>query len=130
MGRVHARNLARNIPSCELKIICDISSTRAKSASRELQTEYCTHHRDIARRDDVDAVVIATPSESHSALIRSFTKAGKHVFCEKPMCLTMEEAKICVKAETRSEVKVQIGFMRRFDNSYVAMKRAITSKEV
>jgi scyllo-inositol 2-dehydrogenase (NAD+) len=70
-------------------------------------------------------VIVATPTSTHSEVVIAAVNAGKHVFCEKPMALTLREVDAMTAAIARAGIIFQIGFMRRFDESYVAAKKQI-----
>ena len=77
------------------------------------------------KQEDVDAVVITTPVQSHFELVSSSLEAGKHVFVEKPMALSVNECKQIVETCRTSSLRLSVGFMRRFDNGISWSKRVI-----
>jgi myo-inositol 2-dehydrogenase/D-chiro-inositol 1-dehydrogenase len=79
----------------------------------------------IAASDDIDAVAICTPTNTHADLIEQFVKAGKAVFCEKPIDLNLERVKTCLKTVEAENGTLMVGFQRRFDPDFMALKRAI-----
>lgn len=81
-------------------------------------------------RDDVDAVVIATPTSTHSDLVVAAAAAGKHIFCEKPLALTLEDTHRIIDAVEKAGVSMQVGFMRRFDPPYLEAKAAIDAGKI
>jgi scyllo-inositol 2-dehydrogenase (NAD+) len=85
---------------------------------------------ELMARKDVEAVVVASPSKFHAELIRAAARAGKHVFCEKPIALTMEDAEPALAEVSRAGVQLQIGFMRRYDPAYVDARRRIEGGEI
>jgi myo-inositol 2-dehydrogenase/D-chiro-inositol 1-dehydrogenase len=79
----------------------------------------------------VDAVIIASPDRTHADLVRACLAAGKHVLCEKPLAVTADEAYGVVEAEVVTGRRLlQVGFMRRYDPGFVALKRTITDGTV
>ena len=80
---------------------------------------------DAIRKEDFDAVFITTPTFTHHSLTVEAAEAGKHVFCEKPMALTLKEADEMISVTKRNNVKLQIGFMRRFDPEFRRAKSLI-----
>lgn len=79
---------------------------------------------------DIDAVLIATSTDTHSELIEAATSAGKAVLCEKPVDLSLERARACLKATSGNGKPVMIGFNRRFDPSFAALKAAADAGEI
>lgn len=80
---------------------------------------------DAIKREDFDAIFITTPTFTHHSLTVEAAEAGKHVFCEKPMALTLKEADEMISITRRNNVKLQIGFMRRFDPEFRRAKSLI-----
>lgn len=79
---------------------------------------------------EFDAVIITTPTFTHAVLTQQASEAGKHVFCEKPMALNLDEADRMIEACRKAGVKLQIGFMRRFDPEFVSAKQHIVNGEI
>jgi inositol 2-dehydrogenase len=78
----------------------------------------------------VDAVVIATPTSTHHDLVVAAAKAGKAIFCEKPLALTLEETRSMLEVVARAQVPLQVGFMRRFDAAYQRAKTLIADGQI
>ena len=85
---------------------------------------------DALARSDVDAVIIATPTSSHRALVIAAAEAGKAVFCEKPLALTLDGTREAIDAVDRAGVALQVGFMRRFDTAYRKAKAMIEAGSI
>ena len=96
-----------------------------KTAKAYGADNWYTNHKEALKQKDVDAVVITTPTFTHAEIAIDAAEAGKHIFCEKPMALTLEEAEEMIAAARRAGVKLQIGFMRRFDAEFQTAKRMI-----
>ncbi len=123
IGQVHARAVA-GTPGARLVAIADPIAEAAES----VQAAYGCDIRSIDAIEtsaDVDAVVICTPTDTHADLIERFTKAGKAVFCEKPVDLSLARVKACLKAVAANKGTVMIGFNRRFDPDFMGVKAAI-----
>lgn len=127
MGADHASILARDVPTAELQVICDANETRARDLGETLGAKHVlTDPMAALSRDDVDAVLIASPDDTHAALSIAALEAGKHVLCEKPLAPTSVDCLRVIEAEIRlGERRVHVGFMRRFDPAYTAMKTAL-----
>ena len=127
MGRRHAENLARRVPGATLVAACSPIGEELDWARDTLGVE--SLHKDydaLLRAPGVDAVFLVTPNTLHPAQIIAALKAGKHVFCEKPLSLVLDEC-LAVEAEAarHPHLKVMIGFVRRFDASYQDAHRQI-----
>lgn len=124
LGRRHAENLRRGIPTVQLMAVADADGTRAKQVASELEVQqHFANVEDLLDRKDIQAV--AVPSRFHASITRAAAAAGKHVFCEKPPALLMEEAESAMDAVAKAGVQFQIGFMRRYDAPYARAKKLI-----
>lgn len=131
VGTLHARNIRTRIKNAELVAIVDTDLSSAKKLSDELGgTPVYKDLSTALKNSQFDAVVITTPTFTHAPLTIEAAEAGKHVFCEKPMALTLEEADKMISVTRRQSVKLQIGFMRRFDPEFISAKRLVESGEV
>lgn len=125
-GMVHAANYRRHLVGAELVAIVEADPVRAEKAARDL--EITASFRDIQTALDeaeFDAVVITTPTFTHTEIAVDAAQAGKHVFCEKPMALTLAECDRMIQAAAMAKVVLQIGFMRRFDPPFMDAFRKI-----
>ena len=130
-GLVHAQNLTEHIPDALVVAVVDDEPDRAKSLARRVgATSYHTTLDEALEQTRFDAVVISTPTFSHRNFAMLAAGAGKHVFCEKPMALTVDECDDMIHAARRSEVALQIGFMRRFQDEFVEARRRIAAGDV
>ena len=124
MGSDHARILATQVPGAKLHFICDADAARCASIATETGAPHTsTDPLAVINSAEVDAIVIASPDDTHGTLTKAAIAARKHVLCEKPLAATAVECRGVVDAEVRGGKRlVQVGFMRRFDPSYVDMK--------
>ena len=129
MGRRHAENLATRVPGAELVAACSPIGEELEWARDALRVPnvYRDYH-ELLRQPNIDAVFLVTPNTLHPQQIIDALRAGKHVFCEKPLSLVLEEC-LAVEAEAAKhpELKVMIGFVRRFDPSYQDAHRHIAA---
>jgi inositol 2-dehydrogenase len=131
MGKRHAENLARLVPQARLVAVADTDFERARSVARELEVEHAYNSSEaLVARHDVQAVVIASPAKFHTPAIQVAAAAGKHILCEKPLALTLEDADAALEAVSAAGVRLQVGFMRRYDAAYAQAKRAIEAGEI
>jgi myo-inositol 2-dehydrogenase/D-chiro-inositol 1-dehydrogenase/scyllo-inositol 2-dehydrogenase (NAD+) len=125
-GMVHARNLVHHIKGARLTAIVDSDEKVLAERGEELGVEGLYAGLDDALGADLfDAAVIVTPTFSHRDMVAACARAGKHVFCEKPMSITVDQARDMNRAVREAGVKLQIGFMRRFDPPFVRARELI-----
>jgi myo-inositol 2-dehydrogenase/D-chiro-inositol 1-dehydrogenase len=127
LGKIHARNLAFKIPGAELTAACSLLESELAYAKNELNVQDCyTNYDEMLAKADIQAVAIVTSSGEHCKQLAAALDAGKHVFCEKPLGITVDECFAAEKAVEKHPEKVfLLGFMRRFDPSYVYAKAKI-----
>lgn len=131
LGKRHAENLRCRISDAELVAVVDSDPARATQVTEELEIERGYGGlAPVLDRKDVHAVVIAAPSKFHAEDIEAAARAGKHVFCEKPVALTLDDADRALAAVAQAKVQLQLGFMRRYDPGYAAAKRRIDAGEI
>jgi myo-inositol 2-dehydrogenase/D-chiro-inositol 1-dehydrogenase len=131
MGSVHARNLARSLPEANLAAVCDIRLEVALAVAAELgiQRAVKDYHELLADRE-IEAVLIATSTDTHAFILKDAAAAGKQIFCEKPLALDLASIDDALAAIQKSGVKLQIGFNRRFDKSFLRVHEIVTSGEI
>jgi len=131
-GMIHARNfVAGRTPCASLVALAEPVADARQKACQELQldTAYADYEQALAD-PRVDAVVVATPTRFHRAIVGAAAQAGKHVLCEKPMATSVQECDEMIAAAVVARVKLQIGFMRRFDAAFVAAKQRVDAGEI
>ncbi|TPI54185.1 myo-inositol 2-dehydrogenase [Mesorhizobium sp. B3-1-7] len=127
MGADHARIVAEELPGASLQLVCDMDEQRARSVADACgANDIATDPKGAIARQDVDAVIIASPDFTHAPLSMACIGAGKRVLCEKPLSQAPADCIAVMAAEQKAGAKfVQLGFMRRYDRSYQEMKRAL-----
>jgi inositol 2-dehydrogenase len=131
LGRRHAENLRRGIPEARLLAVADTDRAQALRVAQELEvSDSYSSPAEVLERQDVRAVVIAAPSKFHAEYIEVAAKAGMHVFCEKPLALTLQDADRALAAVKKAGVQLQIGFMRRYDAGYADARKRIEGGEI
>ncbi|WP_086351083.1 Gfo/Idh/MocA family oxidoreductase [Candidatus Enterococcus clewellii] len=127
-GMIHGRNLASKIKGGKLIALCDPSEEALAAAKNELDIVYgYTDYRQALENPEIDAVVVVTPTVYHKEIVIAAAKAGKHILCEKPLAMDENECLEMIAAAEENHVKLQVGFMRRFDESFQEAKRIIDS---
>ena len=123
IGRVHAKAVSGN-PDAKLIAVADAFPAAAQSIAAQYGAEVRTIDEIEAARD-IHAVIICTPTDTHADLIERFAKAGKAIFCEKPVDLDLARVKACIDVVKKTNAKLMVGFNRRFDPHFMAVKQAI-----
>jgi myo-inositol 2-dehydrogenase/D-chiro-inositol 1-dehydrogenase len=128
IGQVHARAIA-SVAGARLVAVADPVDQAAESVRDDYGCDVRTIDQ-IAGSDDVDAVVICTPTDTHADLIEQFVRAGKAVFCEKPIDLNLARVRDCLKTVDTENGTLMVGFQRRFDPDFRALKAAIDDGQI
>ncbi|MGC4411071.1 inositol 2-dehydrogenase (plasmid) [Rhizobium rosettiformans] len=123
IGRVHAKAVSSN-PDAKLVAVADAFPAAAQSIAAQYGAEVRTIDEIEAARD-IHAVIICTPTDTHADLIEKFAMAGKAIFCEKPVDLDIARVKACIDVVKETDAKLMVGFNRRFDPHFMAVKQAI-----
>jgi predicted dehydrogenase len=131
MGKRHAENLRRLVPEARLIAIADVSEERARQVAAEYEIERSYGSLDaMLENKEIEAVVIATPDKFHADAVISAARAGKDVLCEKPLALTLADARKAIDAVAKAGRRLQVGFMRRYDPAYAAAMARIEAGEI
>jgi predicted dehydrogenase len=131
MGKRHAENLRRLVPEAQLVAVADAVAPRAKQVAEELEIEHSFGSlEEMVERKDIDAVVIATPDKFHAQGIRIAAAARKDILCEKPIATDLGDAHAAVQEVVQRGVRLQIGFMRRYDPAYAAAMSRVDAGEI
>jgi myo-inositol 2-dehydrogenase/D-chiro-inositol 1-dehydrogenase/scyllo-inositol 2-dehydrogenase (NAD+) len=130
-GQVHAQSLAQHVPQGELVALVDPNPAALEKTAAHFGVEATFSSLEEAiDRAAFDAVIITTPTFTHKELATIAAARGKHIFCEKPMALTIEECDEMIAASERNSVLLQLGFMRRFDPDFQAAAARIEAGEI
>src|SRR6476661_3580095 len=131
MGTIHAHLIARSVPEARLAGIADVNIHAARHLADELgQPPTFSSLEDMLVAADVDAVLIAVSSNRHAEAIRLAASAAKDILCEKPIALTMADTAAAIAAADAAHIRLQVGFMRRWDADYARAKARLTSGEL
>ncbi|UXT61212.1 Gfo/Idh/MocA family oxidoreductase (plasmid) [Agrobacterium fabrum] len=131
IGREHARRINQVLGGARIVALSDVNRASAEAVKKDIAPDaaiYDTGEALIAA-SDVDAVLVTSWGATHEQYVLAAIAAGKPCFCEKPLATTAEGAKRIVDAEVKHGKRlVQVGFMRRYDSGYVALKKAVDTK--
>jgi predicted dehydrogenase len=131
MGKRHAENVRHLVPEARLVAVADVAAGRASQVAAELEIDRSFGSLDaMLECKDVDAVLIATPDKFHAQAIRETAAAGKNILCEKPLATNLADAHEALNAVAKAGVRLQIGFMRRYDPAYEAAMQRVEAGEI
>ena len=128
IGRIHASNLAA-LSGVQLKYVCDAVPAAAADLAQQLGAQVSDIDAVFADAS-IDAVAICSPTSTHSDLIARAAQAGKHVFCEKPVDLSVPRAEAVARTVAEAGVACMIGFQRRFDPTFNDARRRLDAGEI
>lgn len=119
IGKVHIATLVQSVPEAEVVAVADVNLASANQLAATFGIEFVSNnHADVINHPDVEAVVICSPTDTHATYIVEAAQAGKHIFCEKPVDLSLEVIKNAVAEVEKAGVKLMVGFNRRFDPNF------------
>ena len=131
MGKRHADHIRRLTPEARLIAVADADPERARLVAGELEIDhYYSSVEAMVERSDIQAVAIVTPAKLHGTAIKICARAGKDIFCEKPLTLTVEEADEVLEVTAKAGVRLQVGHVRRYDPAHVRAKKRIEAGEI
>lgn len=130
-GMIHAANFRSRVPRARLVAVADPFETAAANACRELEVDkYYLDYRKALEDEEIDAVVVVTPTVYHREIAVAAAGAGKHILCEKPMAMDEDECEDMIRHAEKNGIKFQMAFMRRFDESFKQAREIIDSGEI
>jgi myo-inositol 2-dehydrogenase / D-chiro-inositol 1-dehydrogenase len=131
IGRLHGAHLAHQAPGARLAVIADVNLERAAECAEDFGVGAAGGDwRAVVEHPEVDAVVICSPTDTHPEMITAAAKAGKHIFCEKPIGSNLEEIDAALAAVKQARVQLMMGFNRRFDANFARIRQAVVQGEV
>jgi myo-inositol 2-dehydrogenase / D-chiro-inositol 1-dehydrogenase len=131
IGRVHAETLAFRLPEAEIAAVTDVNREAAQALASHCGIARVADSAEAIFTDpDIEAVLICTSTDTHAALIAQAAAAGKHIFCEKPVALTLDKIDGALAAVEKAGVKLQVGFNRRFDSNFARVREAVAGGEI
>jgi myo-inositol 2-dehydrogenase / D-chiro-inositol 1-dehydrogenase len=131
IGRLHAQHLARRLSRARLAAIADVVEEAARQCAAEYDvgTVVSDYHL-LLQSAEIDAIVVCSATDTHAQIIQEAAAARKHVFCEKPIDVTLPRIDAAIGAATRANIKLQLGFNRRFDANYRRVRTAVECGEI
>ncbi len=126
MGRVYAANLAHSVPNARIVAVADRQAPLAESIAAEYGIpKWYPGHQELLADKEIDAVAVITSTSTHTDVVIDAVSAGKAVFCEKPIAISLAEAQRMLQVVKAKGGFLQMGFQRRFDAGYVAAKQKV-----
>jgi predicted dehydrogenase len=130
-GMVHATNFKNKVPGASLAAVVDADLELAEERAKDLGVGlFFSDLSQAFDRAEIDAICITTPTFTHAEIAIAAAGAGVHILCEKPLALTLEEANDMIQAANEARVKLQVGFMRRFDPVFIAAKERLDRGDI
>jgi myo-inositol 2-dehydrogenase/D-chiro-inositol 1-dehydrogenase len=131
IGKVHAETAAFRIPEVDVAAITDLNREAAAQLAARCGIPKVADSTDAILADPaIEAVFICSPTDTHAELIVQAARAGKQIFCEKPVALDLAKIDAALEAVEHAGVKLQIGFNRRFDANFARVRKAVESGEI
>ena len=129
IGRIHGSNIATH-PRAELQYVYDINTAAAEQLASRLGAKVASSPEEIWEADDVDAVLIASSTNTHADLLSRAIQAHKPAYCEKPIDLNIDRVKAVVQEAYQANLPILIGFSRRFDPNHLGVREAIEEGKI
>lgn len=130
MARMHMK-AARDNAHTQLAMVCDVEQEKLVEAAAEFKVpKTCTDYREMLADPEIDLVVVCTPDQTHKEITLAALEAKKHVLCEKPMALTMDECHEMIAASRKAETKMMVGQICRYQKSFAEAKKLIEKGEI
>jgi myo-inositol 2-dehydrogenase/D-chiro-inositol 1-dehydrogenase len=130
IGRMHAQLLARQVPGASLAMVQDINGDAAAAVGAEFDVVHTTDIDEVLASPDIDGVAICSSTDTHVPFMIAAAKAGKAIFCEKPISLDLGKVDEALSVIEASGVPFQVGFNRRFDAAHASVRDAVIDGSV
>jgi myo-inositol 2-dehydrogenase/D-chiro-inositol 1-dehydrogenase len=128
IGKIHGANIAKH-PKSELKYVYDVNTAAAEDLATKLGAQVASSPEEIWE-SDVDAVLIASSTNTHAELLSCAIQAEKPTYCEKPIDLDIERVKTVVQQAQKTSLPILVGFSRRFDANHLGVRQAFQNGEI
>ena len=131
IGKLHIEHLIQNIPEVELTTICSLNRPNLEAIAAQFNVpKVTTDYNALLADPQIDAVLITASTDTHVDMSQAAAKAGKHIFCEKPIAFDLEQIDETLAIVEKAGVKFQVGFNRRFDASFKRVRDAVATGEI
>lgn len=131
IGKVHGESIIYHIKGAQVKAMADPYWTPdSRKWAEQMGIPAYDDYHEILNDKSIDAVLICSSTQTHAPISIEAIRAGKHVFCEKPISRELSEIKAVMKELEHSKVKYQVGFNRRFDHNFLAVRNAVKNGQI
>jgi len=131
IGKLHGELLTYHVPEAAIKTVAEIDIDNIKQWAQQLNIlNLTTDAAEVLNDPEIEAVLICSSTDTHAQLIIEAAKAGKHIFCEKPIDFNIERIQQALDSVQDAGVKLQIGFNRRFDHNFKKVREFVESGKV
>ncbi len=131
IGSIHAANLATRVPGATLVAIADVNLPAAKALADRLRTgSIDADYHELLADPHIDAVVICSSTDTHARIVGEAARAGKHIFCEKPIDHDLARIDAALEAVQAAGVRLQVGFNRRFDPNFLRIRQMVAEGKI
>ncbi|MFA6401346.1 MAG: inositol 2-dehydrogenase [Salinivirgaceae bacterium] len=131
IGKVHVAALAQGVPAAEVLVIADTDIKSAQQLAEKYGiAEWTTDYKKVIHNPKVEAIIICSPTDTHAKYIIEAAQAGKHIFCEKPIDLSIPVIQSALEAVKKAGVKFMVGFNRRFDPNFQKVKQMVVEGKI
>ncbi len=132
IGRVHSESISKYVKGAEIKAISDVKITEELTAWAKSMgiPEVYDDYKKILQDPEIDAVLVCSSTNTHAPISIEAAQAGKHVFCEKPVNADPAKIREVLSAVEKAGVKFQVGFNRRFDHNFKAIKDRVAAGDI
>ncbi len=131
IGRAHIEAMHLGVPGVRVGAVCGRSGDKAKALADEYGIAcYTNDYRDVVHDPAIQAVAVCSHTESHVAIVTEAARAGKHIFCEKPLALTLDEVDRALAAVDEAGVMFMLGFNHRYDAGNMRIRQAVAGGEI
>jgi len=119
IGRIHAENIAHHVPRVQISRIADVAADKVRDWAKGIGvSQVSADAKDVLADPEIKAVLVCSSTDTHADMVIAAAERGKHIFCEKPVDLTVARVKKALAAAKKAGVTLQVGFNRRFDHNF------------
>lgn len=131
IGKIHLKNLTYHISAAEVVAVADVYPDELNKVAKQFNIPTAVKdYREVLKLSNIDAVAVCSPTTTHAQIVQEAAAAGKHIFCEKPIDLSLEKIEKTIDQVKRCGVKFQVGFNRRFDSNFSKIHELIKSGKI
>ncbi len=130
IGKIHLENLCRNFQEIEVVAVMDVSKESKTIVDKYNIPHFVENFDELINIEGIDAVVICSPTDTHADYVVKAAKAGKQIFCEKPLDLSLSRIKEVLKIVEECGVTLMLGFNRRFDHEFKKIRQLVANDEI